>query len=75
MKQMEATVREWGNSLGIILPKEFTKNENIKPGDKVKVIVLSNKNSLNAVFGSLQGKMKRTSQQIKDELRKEWSKY
>lgn len=35
----EATVKKWGSSLGIIIPKEVAEKEGIKDGEKVSVIV------------------------------------
>ncbi|MBI2093824.1 MAG: AbrB/MazE/SpoVT family DNA-binding domain-containing protein [Candidatus Omnitrophica bacterium] len=34
----EATVKKWGSSLGIIIPKEVAEKEGIKDGEKVSVI-------------------------------------
>ena len=70
---MEAAVKEWGNSLGIILPSDLTKKEKIKPGDKIKVIIIKDKNVLKESFGTLKN-WKINSQKLKDDLRKEWSK-
>lgn len=73
MVQVEAEVKEWGNSLGIILPRSLAAKENIKPGDKVKMTIVKNNNILKEAFGSLKN-WKIDSQKVKDELRKEWSK-
>lgn len=71
--EFEAEVKEWGNSLGIILPKISTKKENIKAGDKVKITLSHNNNVLRETFGSLPD-WKIDSQKAKDAIRKEWSK-
>ena len=71
--EIEAEVKQWGNSLGVILPKDLAKKENIKPGDKVKIVVNHN-NVLRDTFGSLPD-WEIDSQKVKDELRKEWSQW
>ena len=40
---MDTIVRKWGNSLGIRLPKIFTKEINIEEGSKVELELKSNK--------------------------------
>jgi bifunctional DNA-binding transcriptional regulator/antitoxin component of YhaV-PrlF toxin-antitoxin module len=37
MAMAEAIVKEWGNSLGIIIPKQLADHEGIKAGDMIKV--------------------------------------
>ena len=37
MTTAELQVKEWGNSLGIIIPREIVKNQGIKKGTSVKV--------------------------------------
>ncbi len=72
--EIEAEIKQWGNSLGIIIPKDLAVKENIKSGDKVRVLLNHNNNVLKETFGSLPN-LKIDSQKIKDELRKEWSKW
>ena len=73
MIEVEVNVKEWGNSLGVILPSELAKKEKIKSGDKVKIIIVKEQNVLRETFGSLKN-CKIDPQKVKDELRKEWSK-
>ncbi len=72
--EIEAEIKQWGNSLGIIIPKDLAVKENIKSGDKVKILLSHNGNVLKETFGSLPD-LKIDSQKMKDELRKEWSKW
>ena len=69
MKKMESIVKEWGNSLGVIIPNDIAKNENIKAGDSIEIIVLK-KNNIKKAFGSLKN-LKIDTQKFKDDLRKE----
>ena len=43
MVMAEARVKQWGNSLGLIIPKEITKLEDINAGDLIKVEILKDK--------------------------------
>ncbi len=70
--ETKAKVKEWGNSLGIIIPKEVIRKENIKPNDEV-IINIIKKKKLIKLFGSLKD-WKIDSQKMKDELRKGWNK-
>lgn len=67
---MKAKVRKWGNSLGIVVPKEVAETEGLRAGDEVlaEIRKLSN---VGEIFGSLSG-WKRDTQLIKDEARKGW---
>lgn len=65
----EAIVKKWGNSVGIIFPRDLVKKKRIKVNDKVLVEVVKEVD-LRKVFGSLKTKM--TSQKFKDLARKGW---
>ncbi len=72
MIMIDVETKKWGNSLGVILPKEIAEKEHIKESDKVKLIILrESSKTLKETFGLLKGKLDKTSQQIKDELRRE----
>lgn len=43
MTAIEAKVKQWGNSLGLIIPKDIVKNEDLNRGDTVKVEILKEK--------------------------------
>lgn len=65
----EAIVRKWGNSLGIIVPKEVAEREMLKPNMKVVVEIMKIAD-LTDVFGT--AKIKMSGQQFKDMVRKGW---
>jgi len=67
--KIQAMVRQWGNSLGIILPKEIVKNEELKPKEEV-IVEITKKPDLRKIFSSL--KPKRPVQDIKDEIKAGW---
>ncbi len=64
--------RQWGNSLGITLPKKVIEQEKISIGDELVIEVKKRKNvdELRKLFGTL--KVAKSTQQIKDEMRKGW---
>jgi len=66
---VEVVVKKWGNSMGVILPKELVKEKNLKENEKIS-IELVREIDLSDIFGSLKGKFKMTSQQLKDEMRR-----
>ncbi len=68
---METIVKRWGNSMGIILPKDIVEEKNIKENDKI-VVEIVKKADLRKVFGSL--KLGMSGQEFKDLARKGWEK-
>ncbi len=66
---VELTLRKWGNSFGVVIPKELLRQKKIKPNDKV-LIELIKPADLRDVFGTLKTKM--SGQKFKDMVRKGW---
>lgn len=64
--------KKWGNSVGLVLPKAVLDEENIK-GEHETLFVLVRKkdNVFSETFGILEGKMKKSTQKLKDEIRKD----
>ena len=69
----EVTIKRWGNSLGIILPKELIKEQSLEENKKVSISIVK-KADLSDIFGSLKGKIKMSGQKMKDLSRKDWEK-
>mgnify|MGYP001558587725 FL=1 len=69
MEIVKAKARKWGNSIGLVIPRDVVKKENIHPGKYVEILIPKKNNVLKETFGTF--KFKKTAQQIKDELRKE----
>ena len=67
----EVQIRKWGNSVGIVLPKELVEREQLKEEDKIFVEIVK-KADLRKIFGSLPRKM--SGQEFKDMVRKGWEK-
>jgi predicted DNA-binding antitoxin AbrB/MazE fold protein len=66
---IQAKIKKWGNSMGIIIPVDFLKINQFKEGDEV-LIEIKKKNNLKDIFGSWKGK-KLDAQKFKDEIREE----
>ena len=67
---VEVTLRKWGNSVGIVFPKEFVKQRDLKPNQKI-VVEVTRKADLSSIFGTLKTKM--TAQEFKDLAREGWN--
>ena len=39
MIEYEGKLRNWGNSIGIVIPKEEVEKEKLEPNQKVKVLI------------------------------------
>jgi antitoxin component of MazEF toxin-antitoxin module len=72
MEQIRTKVKKWGNSFGIVIPVQIVKEEKIREGDDVDVLINKDKgNVLCETFGTL--KFKKSTQEILDESdRKDW---
>jgi len=67
---LNVVVKKWGNSMGVIFPREFVKENKIRPNDSVMITLVKEAN-LSKVFGSLPRKM--SGQEMKDEVRRGWN--
>lgn len=67
--ETQVKVRKWGNSYGILLPKEFLEKQNIRENSKIFVRIRK-ANDLSDVFGSFK-EWKVDSQKVKDRIREE----
>ena len=41
MMEIKAKTKKWGNSIGILIPKEVIRKENIKPNQEVTLMIMS----------------------------------
>ncbi|MBI1969665.1 AbrB/MazE/SpoVT family DNA-binding domain-containing protein [Candidatus Woesearchaeota archaeon] len=63
------TIRKWGNSMGVIIPKEVSLQLGLKPEDKVMVRIEKKENPLKEAFGALS--FSKPTMQLLREIRKE----
>src|SRR3989344_6390926 len=71
MIEVKSKVRQWGRSLGIVLPKEEIKIEAIEKDDLVTVLISKKKNPLKETFGTLRIR-KSTDEILKESDRDAW---
>ncbi len=71
MVNTNVITRKWGNSIGVILPKDIVEKEYIKENMRINILISKKSNVLSETFGMLKGKIKKSSQQMKDELKME----
>tara|TARA_Y100000031_G_C8183023_1_gene367466 strand:+ start:156 stop:365 length:210 start_codon:yes stop_codon:yes gene_type:complete len=62
-------VKQWGNSLGIILPKEVVDKRELKKGEEV-LIEIVNPTQFNKIFGSI--KFKKSTPELMKIAREGW---
>ncbi|MBI3334424.1 AbrB/MazE/SpoVT family DNA-binding domain-containing protein [Candidatus Pacearchaeota archaeon] len=73
MTAIQGRVKKWGNSFAIVIPAEIIQRDKIKENEVVHLL-MRRKNSakvLHETFGMGKGKLTKSGQQIKDELRRE----
>ena len=76
MEQIKTRVRKWGNSFGIVLPRELINNKKLEDGSEVIVTVESDKRMTVGDLMKLAKKFKlkrksKKTQEILDEMDKE----
>ena len=69
MIEVEAKVRKWGRSFGVVIPKEKIKEEGIKENETVRLLIGKKTNVLKETFGT--SSFKKSTQQILDESDRE----
>ena len=69
MIKVEAKVRKWGRSFGVVIPKEKIIEEGIKENENVTLLIGKKTNVLRETFGTF--KFKRSTQEILDESDRE----
>ncbi len=68
-----AKTRKWGNSLGIIIPKEEVDNLKLRENQTVIVEITKKENPLKELFGF--GKLKKPTEELLKGIREKESKY
>ena len=72
MKTITVKTKKWGNSLGIRLPKDIVKENNIKPEEEITIqIGRKDVTKVKDIFGILKGKLKKPTNQLRKEIDKE----
>ena len=66
---IEVSVKKWGNSMGVILPKDIIRRENLKENEKILIDIVK-KVDLTRLFGTLKRKL--SGQEFKNIVREGW---
>ena len=70
MIERETKLRAWGNSIGVVIPKEDVIKENLQVDQKVKVIITPvGAVKVKDIFGKL--KIKKSTEDITKEVNRE----
>jgi len=69
MIEIKSQLREWGRSIGVVIPKDAVVSEHLEAGDTVELILLKKTNALKETFGTL--KFKKTTDEILKEIKEE----
>jgi len=65
---IKTILRKWGNSYGVVIPKDVALKEGIKENDEVEVII-KKAVDIRSLFGKYRFE---DVQRVKDELREGW---
>lgn len=77
MEQIDARVKKWGNSFGIVLPMKVIERENLTEGKEIMVTVQSKeKTKVKDVFGILKKELNNVDAQkaLREVDKAFWSK-
>ncbi len=67
----EVMTKKWGNSIGVVLPRELIEKQHIKENQKIIINVIREAD-LSDIFGSVKGKLKMSGQKLKDLAKEGW---
>ena len=68
---IEAKAKQWGNSLGVVIPKEVVETLHLRAGEGILITVEKKENPLKELFGAGL-KFKKPTEQLLTEFRKEF---
>ncbi|MEK6825385.1 MAG: AbrB/MazE/SpoVT family DNA-binding domain-containing protein [Nanoarchaeota archaeon] len=72
MSFVETKLRKWGNSFGVVIPIEIVEKEKMRENQQVNIIIVPNsRKALRETFGMGKGRLLKTGQQVKNELRRD----
>ncbi len=70
---IKTKVKQWGNSVGIIIPREAVDRMNLKLGESIIVDIKRKEGVLRELFGSLRfGDSKRLLKEARKEMESKW---
>lgn len=71
METKDIKVKKWGNSFGIIIPKDMVEKQDIKEGITVRInIQIKDRTKAKDIFGILKGRLKKDTDVLLNEVNK-----
>lgn len=64
MIEIEAKLKRWGRSFGIIVPMEKVREAGLREEENLKVRIMKEENPFLKNFGILKGKLKKSTEQL-----------
>lgn len=75
MEKANVKIKKWGNSFGVILPRDIINNQRLKEGSTIEIIVQAkNKTKVKDIFGILKGKLKRDTDELLKEVDRDFER-
>ena len=72
MMEIKAKTKKWGNSIGVIIPKEIIRQQNIGPDQEVTILISSKPiTKVKDIFGTF--KFKEPTEKLMREIDKEFN--
>ncbi len=71
MIECETTAKKWGNSIGVILPKDVLERGEIKENDTIRFLLIKENQTPKKIFGMFKGRIHKGTQELKDQIRRE----
>ena len=68
---VNAVVKKWGNSYGVILPVKIVRENDLSENEIIEIQIKKKIRNIKALYGTL--KLDESTQKIKDELREGWN--
>lgn len=73
MEKTNTKIKKWGNSLGVILPNELVKSQNLKEGLDIEIhITTPQKTKVKDIFGALKDWKKDTDEIMREVDKELW---
>lgn len=70
--ELEAIPRRWGNSLAVIIPADVVEKQSIVENKPIRIRLENSRPQAGVLWGLAEGKITRSAQEIKNELRVGW---
>jgi len=70
MLELDLKTKRWGNSIATIIPESVVKEAGLKPGNTIRMLILTKKIDLKKDFGSMN--FKKSTDKLMREVDKGW---